>query len=274
MHNISKPIVAGLLMGWANVIPGVSGGTIAVITGIFERLINVINELTNLRFKKNDFLFLLIVGIGIITGLLTGSKVLSWAFENYSFYTYSFFFGLILFSLLNIRKDISEFRVVEFLIGTALVITPYAVYPGNLQRALDATNINYVFLFLAGVVAGGSMILPGLSGSLMLMILGFYENAIEIVAKLTKFGSFQINDFLFLLILGTGVLVGIGIVSKVLKIWFEKAKESILNFILGLIAGSLYPITPAFHGNGNTLGMFLWIFIGSGIVYLMNTIKE
>ncbi|MCX7653779.1 MAG: DUF368 domain-containing protein [Fervidobacterium sp.] len=274
MHNISKPIVAGLLMGWANVIPGVSGGTIAVITGIFERLINVINELTNLRFKKNDFLFLLIVGIGIITGLLTGSKVLSWAFENYSFYTYSFFFGLILFSLLNIRKDISKFRAVEFLIGTALVIIPYAVYPGNLQRALDATNINYVFLFLAGVVAGGSMILPGLSGSLMLMILGFYENAIEIVAKLTKFGSFQINDFLFLLILGTGVLVGIGIVSKVLKIWFEKAKESILNFILGLIAGSLYPITPAFHGNGSTLGMFLWIFIGSGIVYLMNTIKE
>ncbi|ABS60878.1 DUF368 domain-containing protein [Fervidobacterium nodosum] len=277
MDSIIKPIFAGFLMGLANVIPGVSGGTIAVITGVFERLIDIINKITKISLKKKDFIFILILGIGQIIGLLSGSKVLSWAFNNYSFYTYSFFFGLILFSLFNLKKDIMKFKILEFAIGAAIVIIPYILSHSNGSISVTKpTNINYFYLFVSGALAGASMILPGLSGSLVLMLLGFYERAIDTVSKITniKSGNFNSSDLLFLVILGFGVLFGIGIIAKALKVWFEKARESILNFILGLVAGSLYPITPSFHGRGSTLWMLTWIAIGSLSVLLIEKVNK
>ncbi|MGC8820109.1 MAG: DUF368 domain-containing protein [Fervidobacterium sp.] len=269
MYRLIKPAVAGLLMGWANVIPGVSGGTIAVVTGIFEQLINLINSIMSFKLTRKDFYFMFTLVIGLLLGILTGSKILSWAFVNYSFYTYSFFYGLILFSLLDLKKDIKTFKIVEFLIGTAVVIVPYILSNGlqNVQKA-SSSNVNYFYLFISGVIAGSSMILPGISGSLMLMLLGFYEQAILTVSKLTQITSagFTLNDFLFLLILGFGVLFGIGVISKALKILFENAEQSILNFILGLVSGSLYPITPSFHSSGSSSTMLLWIALGSTVV--------
>ncbi|MGC8955732.1 MAG: DUF368 domain-containing protein [Fervidobacterium sp.] len=269
MYRLIKPAVAGLLMGWANVIPGVSGGTIAVVTGIFEQLINLINSIMSFKLTRKDFYFMFTLVIGLLLGILTGSKILSWAFVNYSFYTYSFFYGLILFSLLDLKKDIKTFKIVEFLIGTAVVIVPYILSNGlqNVQKA-SSSNVNYFYLFISGVIAGSSMILPGISGSLMLMLLGFYEQAILTVSKLTQITSagFTLNDFLFLLILGFGVLFGIGVISKALKILFENAEQSILNFILGLVSGSLYPITPSFHSSGSSSMMLLWIALGSTVV--------
>ncbi|MGB9615138.1 MAG: undecaprenyl phosphate translocase family protein, partial [Fervidobacterium sp.] len=216
-----------------------------------------------------DFYFMFTLVIGLLLGILTGSKILSWAFVNYSFYTYSFFYGLILFSLLDLKKDIKTFKIVEFLIGTAVVIVPYILSNGlqNVQKA-SSSNVNYFYLFISGVIAGSSMILPGISGSLMLMLLGFYEQAILTVSKLTQITSagFTLNDFLFLLILGFGVLFGIGVISKALKILFENAEQSILNFILGLVSGSLYPITPSFHSSGSSSTMLLWIALGSTVV--------
>ncbi len=275
MYNETlKPIISGLFMGWANVIPGVSGGTIAVITGVFERLIDIVNDLIKIKITKKNLLFILMIGLGILFGILSGSKILSWAFENYPFYTYSFFYGLIMLSLWNFRKDVSQFKVMEFSIGVLLVIIPYIiqVYKHN---ALNV-EANYFLVLICGIAAGSSMILPGLSGSLVLMLLGYYEMAINTVSKLAQFsnGAFKISDMFFLISLGVGVLIGIGIMSKILKIWFEKGKKSILNFILGLLTGSLYPITPIFHGSGNLLGMFLWIAIGGIVVYFLGKFES
>jgi putative membrane protein len=275
MYNKTlKPIIAGLFMGWANVIPGVSGGTIAVITGVFERLIDIVNDLIKIKITKKDLLFILMIGLGILFGILSGSKILSWAFENYPFYTYSFFYGLIMLSLWNFRKDVSQFKVMEFSIGVLLVIIP-SILQGYKHNALNV-EANYFLVLISGIAAGSSMILPGLSGSLVLMLLGYYEMAINTVSKLAQFsnGTFKISDMFFLISLGIGVLIGIGIMSKILKIWFEKGKKSILNFILGLLTGSLYPITPAFHGSGNLLGMFLWIAIGGIVVYFLGKFES
>ncbi len=274
MNEILRTIIAGTLMGWANVIPGVSGGTIAVITGIFEKLIDVINQVMRFRLGKENFKFIITLIIGLALGLLTGSKVLSWAFLNYSFYTYSFFFGLILFSLVNLKKDIKDFKILEFTFGVAAVIIPYILHH-NIQ-GVSISNINYFYLFISGAIAGGSMILPGISGSLMLMLLGFYEKAIQTVSKLTQLvsGGFTFGDFIFLLVLGFGILFGIGVISKVLKIWFEKAEQSILNFILGLVSGSLYPITPSFHGSGSNLIMLVWIALGSIVIFGIEKVNQ
>ncbi|MFN6991821.1 MAG: DUF368 domain-containing protein [Fervidobacterium sp.] len=278
IENI-RALIAGIFIGWANAIPGVSGGTLAVITGVFDRLVEVVNDIVNFKLKKKDTMFLLPIILGLLIGLITGSKILVWGFRNYPLYTYSFFFGLVLFSLFNIKEDITYLRPLEFLVGVFIVIFPYLIAQNLSMGARTILNnssavyVNYVFLFFAGIIAGSSMVLPGLSGSLMLMILGFYEQAISIVVKMTNVKDIAISDIGFLTVLGVGVLFGIGIIAKILKIWFEKAKVSIMNFILGLVAGSLYPITPAFHGQGNTIGMLIWIFIGSTVVYFLVKIK-
>ncbi|MGQ9855286.1 MAG: DUF368 domain-containing protein [Fervidobacterium sp.] len=269
-----RTLIAGLLMGWANVIPGVSGGTIAVITGVFERLIEVVNDVMKLKISKKDLVFISLIALGLLIGILSGSKILSWSFENYPFYTYSFFYGLILFSLINFKDEISTFKIFEFLFGVLIVIIPYVA--SNLMKTQGTQvsgSVNYFGLFVSGVIAGGSMILPGLSGSLMLMILGFYEKTISTVSRFAS-RDFTGSNVLFIIVLGVGVLFGIGLISKLLKIWFEKAKQSILNFILGLVAGSLYPITPAFHGTGTMLGMFLWIALGGLVVYSLGKIQN
>ncbi|AMW32911.1 putative membrane protein [Fervidobacterium changbaicum] len=275
--EIIRPIIVGVFMGWANVIPGVSGGTIAVIMGIFERFIDVINDIMGFKFNKKDLIFIVTLGIGILIGIVTGSKLLTWAFQNYPFYTYSFFFGLILLSLWNFRKMFSHFRFVEFIIGLSIVVIPYIFEKAQRYHTLSVkTATDYLLLALSGAIAGASMVLPGLSGSLMLMLIGYYETAVKTVSKLTKItsGGFTSSDIFFLLVLGTGVLIGVGAISKLLKIWFEKAKVSILNFILGLLAGSLYPITPAYHGTGSTLGMFIWIAVGGIVVYALGNFER
>jgi putative membrane protein len=274
--EIFRPIIAGLFMGWANVIPGISGGTIAVIMGIFERFIDVINDIMEFKISRKDIAFIATLAIGILIGVITGSKLLTWAFQNHPFYTYSFFFGLILFSLWNFRKEVSKFRFFEFVVGFLIVVVPYFFKSGQSHVTSVVGGLGYFFLALAGVIAGAAMALPGISGSLLLMLMGYYEAAIKTVSKLTKIasGGFTISDLLFILTLGIGVLIGIGTISKLLKIWFEKAKLSVLNFILGLIAGSLYPITPAYHGTGNVFGMFLWIAIGGLVVYTLGQFEK
>lgn len=274
--EIFRPIVAGLFMGWANVIPGISGGTIAVIMGIFERFIDVINNIMAFKISRKDINFIATLVLGIAVGIITGSKLLTWAFQNHSFYTYSFFFGLIFFSLWNFRNEVSQFRFFEFVAGFLIVVVPYLFKSGQSNVTSVEGGFGYVFLALAGVIAGAAMVLPGVSGSLLLMLMGYYEAAIKTVSKLTKVltGGLLISDFLFLLTLGIGVLIGIGIISKVLKVWFEKAKLSVLNFILGLLAGSLYPITPAYHGSGNVFGMLLWIAVGGLVVYALGKFER
>ncbi len=169
-------LIAGFLMGIANLIPGVSGGTIAVITGVFEKLIFIVNEFINLRFTKKNILTFFVLGLGILVSILLFSNLMNYALNNYTFYTYAFFFGLIAGSITYVRRNVSEFNFWYQILGAALV-----VIPSLLKSGYEITVVNFGHLpliFFMGFIAGGSMILPGLSGSLMLMLLGGYKKAI------------------------------------------------------------------------------------------------
>lgn len=261
--------LAGLLIGLANVIPGVSGGTMAVIVGVFERIINAINSLTKLKIKKHDVFFLSILAIGIILGLSLGSSILVIAFEKYPYHTYAFFYGLILFSLYDLKDEVRRFRMPEFILGFFIVVLPYALAHGGFSRNLREFSAieMYVFVPAAGALAGASMVLPGLSGSLVLMLLGYYHRTIEIVSRF----PFEVTreEILFLISLAIGIALGIGLIVKLLSVWLERARISILNFILGLLTGSLYPITPGFHGTGNTVTLLVWLFVGAGVLFVL-----
>lgn len=233
----------GLAMGAANVIPGVSGGTIAFITGIYERLIDAIKSfdlkaiklLFSFKFKEFaehvDFKFLAPVFAGIGVSIFSLAKLLEYLFCNYELLTMAFFFGLILASIYSVAKGIDKWNkptVLTFIVGTAL-----AVGIGMLDPA--SSNDGMLYLGLCGVVAICSMILPGISGSYVLLIMGNY------ILIISAIGDF---DFKILLPVVVGAVVGLIAFSHLLSYIFKHYKNPTIGMLSGFVTGSLFIIWP------------------------------
>ena len=244
VKNAILLVLKGLAMGIANVIPGVSGATIAFITGIFERLINAIKSfnLTALKlllkgnfkgfFKHIDFVFLFWLFLGIGTAILTVAKLFEYLFINYPVYLWSFFFGLVLASVLFVTITIKKWSfsvILTYLIGTGIAVAISFMTPAS-------QNDNIFYLFLCGIVAACSMILPGISGSFVLILLGNYHLVmIEAVTQL------RIEVLLPVVI---GAVAGLLGFSYVLSWVFRKFRNQTIAGISGFILGSLLIIWP------------------------------
>ncbi|QTA38966.1 DUF368 domain-containing protein [Thermosipho ferrireducens] len=230
-------------MGLANLIPGVSGGTMAVITGVYEDLVKAISSI--FKLQKKDGIILLWIGIGIVVSIFGGAKLFDLTLKMYPFYMYAFFFGLILASFFYLFKNAESFKLVPFILGVVLVIFPHFLP----QRSVGDGFI----YFLGGVVGGSAMIVPGLSGSLMLLVIGIYESVINAVSDFQVFILFQV---------GAGVILGVFFTTLVLKWAFSHYRAVVESFILGLVFASLYLIFPPSHGKGNLAVGILVLFIG------------
>lgn len=230
-------------MGAANVIPGVSGGTIALITGIFERLIKALKSFDRKalhlfitgKFKALalhiDLSFLVAVGSGVAISILSLAKLLSWLFENYPIYLWAFFFGLIAASIFFVLRQIKAFNyqnLLAGLLGTAVAITIAFLSPA-------AENSNTFYLFICGVVAICSMILPGLSGSFVLIIMGNY------LLLLNAVSNFELNILWPVL---AGCIIGLLAFSHLLSWIFDHYRNITLSLLTGFIAGSLVTLWP------------------------------
>lgn len=234
----------GMAMGAADVVPGVSGGTIAFISGIYEELLTSISSV-NLKtlklLKAKGFLaawkaingnFLIALLLGIFTSIISLAKLISWLLENKPILVWSFFFGLVLASILYIGKQITKWTVLTvilFLAGAAI-----AYYITTLQP-LISENSSPLFLFLAGALAICAMILPGISGSFILVLLGAYKPVLDAIHN---------KDFKLLAILVMGAVVGLLSFSKFLKWLFNHYKNLTLAVLTGFILGSLNKIWP------------------------------
>lgn len=234
----------GVAMGAANVIPGVSGGTIALITGIFEELINSIKSfnLTAIKLlftgKIKEFTrhinlgFLIAVFLGVGVSIISIARLFDYLFDNHPIYIWAFFFGLILASIYSVAKTISKVTIVvvfTFIIGGAIAITITFLTPAT-------ENSETWYLFMCGVIAACSMILPGLSGSFILILLGNYQLVmIDAVNKLDI-------KTLAPVVIGAGVgLLGF---SHVLAWVFKKFKDQTISLLSGFILGSLPILWP------------------------------
>lgn len=244
MREIITTIFKGMAMGAANVIPGVSGGTIALITGIFERLINAIKSFNGvaikLLFSGNikalikhiDFWFLVSVFGGIGIAIISLARLFEFLFEHYPVYIWSFFFGLVLASVYFVGKTIKKWDVsviVAFIVGTAI-----AVFISILTPASENSSIFY--LIVCGVVAVCSMILPGLSGSFVLILLGNYQ-----LVMITAVNNF---DLKILLPVVFGAAVGLLVFSHGLSWLLKKYHNQTLAVLTGFILGSLGILWP------------------------------
>lgn len=236
--------VKGMAMGAANVIPGVSGGTIALITGVFERLINAIKSFNLKAFKlliKGEFrefakhvdlFFLLSVFAGIGIAIISIARIFDYLFEHYPVYIWSFFFGLVMASVYFVAKRVERwniFVIINFIAGTAIALSITFLTP-----ATGSSSIWYVAI--CGVVAACSMILPGLSGSFVLILMGNYQ--------LIMIDAVNNLDFKILLPTVVGAAIGILAFSWVLSWVFKKFRNQTIALLSGFILGSLGILWP------------------------------
>lgn len=234
----------GMAMGVANVIPGVSGGTIALITGIFERLINAIKSfnISALKLilkgdfkgfaKHTDLWFIVSIFFGIFVAILSIAKIFDYLFVEYPVYIWSFFFGLILASVYFVGKTIDKWGagvIISFLIGTAGAMMFTFMTPAS-------ENDSFLYLMLCGAIAMCSMILPGLSGSFVLILLGNY--------KLIFIDA--VNDLNTAILIPVAIGAGGGILafSHLLSWLYKKFKNQTIALLTGFILGSLGIIWP------------------------------
>ena len=237
-------MVKGVAMGSANVIPGVSGGTIALITGIFERLINAIKSfdikaiqlLLKGEFrafaKYIDLTFLTALFLGIGMAILSLARLFDFLFENHPVYIWSFFFGLVLASVYFVGKTIKRWHagsITTFVIGTLMAVFISVTTPAS-------ENSASWYLLVCGIVAVCSMILPGLSGSFVLILMGNYHLVMIQAVNTMNLG--------ILLPVGVGAVIGLVAFSHFLSWLLKKFPDSTIALLTGFILGSLGILWP------------------------------
>lgn len=272
-------VIKGALVGVANIIPGVSGGTMMVSMGIYEKIIGVVNNL----FKdiKKSIATLLPIGVGMVLGVAIFSFIIPWCLQVYPFPTSFCFIGLILGgvpaivkpakeSLVQEKKSISAPHIITFLIFFALAVVMAAMNETQTSSANFDLNIGFMIaIFLVGVVAAATMVIPGVSGSLVLMILGFYEGIMSsisgFISAVFAFDWAQIFYYVGVLApFGIGVIVGIFAVAKLIEFLFAKFPSVTYSGILGLIVAS--PIAIVIKMGNNNINVITVIL---GIVLLV-----
>ncbi len=259
MNKLISLFLKGIGMGAANVIPGVSGGTIALITGIFERLINSIKSVDHISIKylftgkikllweRLDMNFLIAVFAGIAAGIISIARIFGYFLDHYPVYIMSFFFGLILASVFFVGKSVSKWNfsiILFFILGAAIAISLTLLKPAQENSAL-------IYLILSGAVATCSMILPGLSGSFVLILMGNYQ--------LVMIDAVNHLNIAILAPVILGGVLGLILFSKLLSWVFNKFRNHTISMLTGFILGSLgiiWPwknIVPATDSAGNIL---------------------
>ena len=237
-------VARGFVMGSADVVPGVSGGTMAFILGIYEELINSIRAaarppfwkaLIGLRIaealKAVNAGFLIALFAGILLAILSLAKGLEWLLENQPVYLWSFFFGLVLASVWTVSKRIPRWSP---LLAGALLVGAVGAYIVVGLVPLQTPESAW-YLFLSGALAICAMILPGISGSFILVLLGKYQFVL---------GAVNDRDFVTIAIVGAGAVVGIVTFAQVLGWLFKRYHDLAVAVLIGLMVGSLRKIWP------------------------------
>lgn len=244
-------------MGAADVVPGVSGGTIAFISGIYQELIDSINNVnvSVLKTLKKDglkaawkqvngsFLLALLTGIGI--SILTFSKIITHLLETQPILVWSFFFGLIIASIALIWKEITRWKLVDILFLLIGITVSYYI---TIARPVSSPD-SYWYLFLSGFIAIIAMILPGISGAFILLLMGSYETVIGTINTFregltTANSEILVSALLKLGVFAFGCIIGLKSFSKVLHWMFEHHKNTTLTLLVGFMVGSLNKVWP------------------------------
>jgi putative membrane protein len=294
----------GMLMGAADLVPGVSGGTIALITGIYKELIVSINllSLSNLKlwkqqgiksvWKKINGPFLIAVFGGILSSILLLSRLLEWLNENHPLVLWSFFFGLLIASIIYLFRAELSFSMLNVLYVCFGAVISFLVT----QLNGGANQSSLWYLFLSGFIGISAMILPGLSGAYILVVMGVYQTVLSNVRiaqdLIFNFDQTQfINTASILGVFILGILVGIMVFAKFLSWLLNHYPQRSIAVLVGLMIGALHKVWPwqntvadsvkeslavlphEYNGDPQILIVITWMLIGFGILFLIERSK-
>ncbi|MBQ7926215.1 MAG: DUF368 domain-containing protein [Lachnospiraceae bacterium] len=255
-----KSILKGMVIGIANIIPGVSGGTMMVAMGIYDKLIHCITHLFK-EFKESvKFLFPIIIGMGI--AIIISALGLEYLFDTIPLQTNLLFIGLIIGGFPAIWKNVKGNKVkvghiIAFVAFFALVVGMALLGNAEGKEAdLSFSLVNILIMFLVGIIASATMVIPGVSGSMVLLLLGYYKPVISAISDFIHAAlGFDmpgiLNGIGILAPFGVGVIVGIFAIAKLMEIIFEKCPLYAYWAIIGLIAASPIAIIAAGIGEGD-----------------------
>lgn len=243
-------LIRGFCMALADSVPGVSGGTIAFLLGFYEKFIISLDHL--MTGKKEERIeaikFLFKIGIGWVIGMVSSMLVLGSIFESHIYQISSLFLGFILFSIpIIVLEEKEEFKgkyknIIFTILGIALVVVISFFNPTAGEQSVNLQSLNIgtgIYVFLVAMVAISAMILPGISGSTLLLIFGLY---IPVVTAIKELLHFNFSYLPVVIVFGLGCLIGIATVIKLIKKCLEKYKSQTMYTILGLMIGSICPI--------------------------------
>jgi putative membrane protein len=294
----------GMLMGAADLVPGVSGGTIALITGIYKELLESINSisLSNLKLWKQQGLksvwgkingpFLIAVFGGILSSILLLSRLLEWLIENHPLVLWSFFFGLLIASIIYLFRAELSFSMLNVLYVCFGAVISFLVT----QLNGGANQSSLWYLFLSGFIGISAMILPGLSGAYILVVMGVYQTVLSNLRiaqdLIFNFDQTQfINTASILGVFILGILVGIKVFAKFLSWLLNHYPQRSIAVLVGLMIGALHKVWPwqntvadsvkeslavlphEYNGDPQILIVITWMLIGFGILFLIERSK-
>lgn len=289
MKKLIVNLMQGFSMALADSVPGVSGGTVAFILGFYDKFINSLSVLISKEGDKKEAIkYLIKLGIGWVIAMALASLVLSNLFETHIYQVSSLFIGFIIFAIPLIIKEEKEhikgkYQYLIFtIIGIIIVslITYFNPTSGNGEN-IDITNLNIglaLYVFITGMIAISAMILPGISGSTLLLIFGLY---IPIISGIKETLHFNLSYVPVLFIFALGMIVGILLVIKLVKKALEKYRPQTIYLIIGLMIGSIYaivmgPTTLSVPQTAMSFSTFNIIFfiIGALVILGMEVVKS
>lgn len=246
MIKILIEILKGAMIGIANIVPGLSGGTLAVVMNIYDKLIDAISDVVKHPIETIKSIWLYIVGI--ILGVVFGVFAITFLLDTYEVPTTFLFVGLIIGAIPLLVVQIDQDKITKgnvlaaCLMGVLVISLPFLSLLGN-TGSLE----NPVIYFLIGAIAAGTMVVPGVSGSMVLMTLGYYDKVMELVkgtitATLSLDFTTVFANMIYILPLGIGILLGIVLIAKAIKYLFNKHKQLTIFAILGLVISSPFAV--------------------------------
>ena len=266
-----KNIYRGLLMGASDVIPGVSGGTLALLLGIYDRLIEAINGLFSREWKKH-LSFLVPLGIGVAIAIFSLAKLIVWLQNNYPAPLHFFFLGLILgvlpylFTHAKVSETFKPIHYIILVVGAVLIgsIEFMDVSAGQTIIENRSTMI-YVYLFFSGFLASAAMILPGISGSMIMLVIGAYFTIMNAIKNL----------YLDVIIVtGIGIAIGIFTMSRLIAYFLQKYRTGTFACVIGFVIGSLVIVFPGWPGSTNMMLMSIVTFAaGLFLAYILGKVE-
>lgn len=242
--------IRGFCMALADSVPGVSGGTIAFLLGFYDQFISSIDDLISgtKEERKNAIFFLVKLGIGWVCGFILAVLILTSVFESHIYYVSSLFIGFIIFAIPIVVKEEKDCLrshkgyIPFILLGIAIVSAITYFNPVSGGAGVDLGHLTFglaIYIFLAGVITISAMVLPGISGSTLLLIMGLY---LPIITAIKEILHLNLESFFPVFIFGVGVIVGALSVVKIIRKALEKFRAQTIYLIIGLMLGSIYAV--------------------------------